>query len=274
MELQTRNCLKFKHYMVFFTILCSWSLSGNAYILDGESDCCRQSLDVEVGRAPASYVPNDEVEVVPEKQEIWLKKVFIEDSGGIVKSMRETYQSWEKEEEYARNWNLTSSGLYTVRGQKERKAYFDRMILKYIDKRISGEVKTAEKGSTFHRVGQVQKALKPKAEVSISSKVKLKVKARLLEQKAILELHNPYVEYKTDVEATGEITMKIRKDIKFMDLKASVDYQVDKGSYLAYVDKKITPKITGRVSSSQSDKEMAFGSSSNKQVQFFYNHSF
>jgi hypothetical protein len=76
------------------------------------------------------------------------------------------------------------------------------------------------------------------------------------------------------VNATGEIKMEIRKDIKFADVKANVDYYVDRGQYVAYIDKKITKQVTGRVSSSQSDKEVVFGSSSSKQVQLFFNHSF
>jgi hypothetical protein len=262
--------------MVIFTMFCTVG-AVKAQMMDDQA-WSNHSIEVKEvkgpSRAPASYVPNDEVAVAPEKQKIWLQKVIVEDDAGIANEMRRTFEKWDRDEQYARQWNMASSGLFEIKGQKERKEYFDRMILKYIDKRISGEVKSAEKGSAFHKVGQVQKALKPKAEVAISSKVKLKFKAKVLEQKAILELRNPYVEYKTHVNATGEIKMEIRKDIKFADVKANVDYYVDRGQYVAYIDKKITKQVTGRVSSSQSDKEVVFGSSSSKQVQLFFNHSF
>ena len=50
----------------------------------------------------------------------------------------------------------------------------------------------------LHRVGQVQKALKPSTSVNVSKKVKLKFKAKVLQRQARFIVANPWMDYTTD----------------------------------------------------------------------------
>ena len=225
-------------------------------------------------RGPNSYVPADEVEVVPSlEQESWMNKILVEDNSGVLRGVRNDIKNWEEKDEYAKLWNLKSTGLYETPNQAAKKQYLDKKILKYVDKRISGEVKNAEEGSALHRVGQVQKALKPNAEAQISKRIKLKFKARVLQQKAIVRVDNPWVDYNSEINADGQVQMNMHKDIKSLGVKTNVQYQLSEETWVATVDRPLNAQWTARVSSSQTDKDMAFSEDSNRTVQLLYNLS-
>ncbi len=225
-------------------------------------------------RGPGSFIPNDEVESVPYKQTIWLQHVFVEDNAGVMNSIKNDFTQWEDEEEYARNWNLKSTGLYETPDQNAKKAHFNRKLLKYADKRLAGEVREAEEGSTLARVGRVQKALRPNTEARISQNIKIKFKARVLQGKAMVYIHNPLAQIDTTVDAKGRIDVEANRDIASLGIKAGAEYQANDGIWMARVDRQLTEKITARVSSTQSDKEMAFDKNADKRIEFFFSHSF
>ena len=188
--------------------------------------------------------------------------------------MRNTLESWDREAEYARMWNLESTGLYVIRDQGDRKAFFNKNLLKYADKRLSGEIKEAEEGSTLARVGKAQKALTPKAEVGVSESVKVKFKAKVLQAKAFMIVKNDYVNNSTEVDITGNVKVNVNRDIASLGVNTGVDYQVTDGQWVARVDKQLSENWRTRLSSSQLDDEMAFSKSSDTRVEFMFSQAF
>ena len=225
-------------------------------------------------RSPANFVPSEELEPVPFQQTIWLDRVLVEDDRGVLSGMTNTLNEWQEEEEYARNWNLVSTNMYDIKDESDRKSFVARQALKYVDKRISGEVKRADEGSTLYRVGQAQKALKPKAEAKISENFKVKVKGRVLKGKVIVKLVNPYVDCHVDVHLDGRINMEVKKELKDLQVVAKTTYEVKEGRWIASIDKKLTQSISTRLSSTQSSKGVVFGDNADNRLEVFYSNSF
>jgi hypothetical protein len=226
-------------------------------------------------RAPAHFVPNDDVDPQPiVENRLWLQDIFTKDDEGHLDATRNQISEWKNTEEYAQNWNVKSTGLYNTPDEKEKKSYFNRQILKYADKRLAGEVKNSEEGSVLQTVGQAQKALAPSTQVGVSQNVKIKFRARVLQGKAMMTIENPYIDHETEVRASGSVNMKTEKNLKSIGLLAGVDYAVTEKTWTARFDKKITERISARISSIQTDKTMAFSADSDRIVQVMYSLPF
>lgn len=227
-----------------------------------------------ITRLPASFTPDVEIQEVPPREGVWLENVWVEDQAGVMTGMRNTLESWDREAEYARTWNLESTGLYVIKDQNDRKSYFNKNLLKYVDKRLSGEIKQAEKGSTLARVGQAQKALTPNAEVGVSESVKIKFKAKILQAKAFMIVKNDYLENSTEIDISGNLNINVSRDIASLGVNAGVNYHVTDGQWVATVDKKLSEHWRTRLSSSQVDSEMAFSKSSDTRMEFMFTQPF
>lgn len=255
----------------------------------------------DIGRAPASaFAPNEELIPTPAERESWLAEIMVEDQAGVMRGVRSQLQEWQEREEYARTWNLEDSGVVDLPERGEKQKLITKNILRYVDKRISGEIKNAEEGSTFHKVGQAQKALKPESEVGVSENFKLKFKARVLEQKASMFMINPYVDssaevrlngrmrvdvkrefasvgVKTEVEYhvnSGELNVKCEKKLEAIDAKAFVNYRSLDNEYIAAIDKPLAERLVGRISSTQSPGDMMFTGAADGRVELFYSSPF
>lgn len=230
--------------------------------------------NVERVREPSAIVPNDRVAISPQRNESWTAKILVEDDAGVLNSVRDNLQKWQEMEEYRQNWALDGMRMYDTPDRGGKVAYLNSQLLKYLDKRLSGEVNSAEEGSTLHQVGQVQKALKPNAEARVSEKVKVKFKARLLQREATVRVDNPWVEYNTNINSQGEINMHAGREIKFIGVKTNVDYNVKQGHWITSIDKPLNENLTARLSSAQSDRQMAFGEETDRTLQFIYSAPF
>lgn len=226
-------------------------------------------------RTPQSFIVDTDYFLAPAPSNTSiLAEVFVEDDAGVLRSMRENYDRLIERDEYVSNWNLGSTGLYKYSTQEDRVNYFNRHILKYLDKRVSGEVKKAEEGSTMASIGAVQNALKPNTNVAVSENIKIKFKAQVLQGYADINVINPYVHYSTSVNLAGEVRMNFKKEFKETRSVASVEYNVSEENYVAQVDQELTQKWSARISSTQTDNYGIFTESSNSKFQLIYSTPF
>jgi len=228
----------------------------------------------EPSRNPANYVPDDEVEVIPIRQTIWVEKVLVDDDAGVLESVRNQINDWQERENYVSQWDVEPIGQYRLTDETGKRKYLGNKLIKYLDKRLAGEVRHAEEGSYFKTVGEVQKALRPNAEASVSRNIKIKFKARALQGKAYMIVDNPYVDAQTSVSLSGNVHMTVKKDLKDLGIQTQLQYEVNKGEYVAQFDKPITRTVSARVSSRQKDRNMAFSDASDQIFQLLYNLAF
>ncbi|MCO4793165.1 MAG: hypothetical protein KC493_05615 [Bacteriovoracaceae bacterium] len=254
------------------------------YVLDKTDHTDSSSLNAilelekseKVGRSPANFIPDTEIEPIPLQNRIWLQNLLVEDNSGVLASIRANIQGWEATEEYAKNWNLESTGLYDTPKRATKKAFLNKWLLKYFDKRLAGEIRNSQEGSTLHAVGKVHQTLRPNTEVGLTKKIKVKFKARVLQGRAIARVENPWVDTHATVNIDGEVNVQMKKSLSDIGVTAGINYNANEGRYLAHVDKKLTEKITARVSSNQKDDEMMFDVDEkvDKRLEFFFHTPF
>ena len=263
------HCISFRQIlMLLFVLVISDQHSNFSNV--GDQAGVQPFKKSSKGRFPASYIPRDDVQAVPEFSESWTHKIFLRDNAGVLENVRVTFASWRAREDYARLWNLKSTGNYEVPDAQFRQAFFQRQLLRYLDKRVTGGIKNASGGSALHQIAQVQEALRPQTEASISKNIKLKFKARVLRGRIDMRVENPWVDYSTEFTLTGNVNMWIKKKIDWADTTASVNYQPKEGSYLAELDKPVSDHVIARLSV----RQPATSSSIDNTLQLLYNKGF
>ena len=225
-------------------------------------------------RSPDSFVPDEGLEVPPPHKKHWMTKIFVEDSSGVMKSIQSNIRKWEELEEYGRHWNLHSSGLYKTPERDAKRRYLEKRLLKYADKRLSGEIKRAEEGTTLRSIKNAHDALRPSAKAQLTKNVKLRLKARLLQGEARLFVENPYVDFYTYFGLSGETSLNMGRTISSLDIKTSVDYKIDEGRWQACIERPLSHSLKARVSSTQSDKDMMFSGESDQRLEFIFQKGF
>jgi hypothetical protein len=264
------NCPKFSQLAKGFCVLIALSAKSSFSYEIVESTDFLPGL----GRGPATYTPNDDIVLVPQAVDTWTNNVIVEDDAGIMVSVRDQLKAWDTRQQYAQEWDLEDTGLYDVPNPDEQERYLNRNILRYLDKRLSGEVKRADSGSTMHTVGKVHNALRPKAEAGISQNIKLKFRAKVLQGRGYVYVENPYVDANAMVSATGHVELKVERSFKQVGVHSRVQYNVDQDQWIAQVDKTLSPEITARISSEQDSGSMMFSEKANQTVQLIYSHAF
>lgn len=225
-------------------------------------------------RLPGNYIPSEEVISAPEAKGSWAENILAEDNRGVLRSMKKEIAKWESEQEYARNWHLEDTGLYNSLTDDEKKRFISRRSLKYLDKRITGEIKQADEGSKLHTLGQVQSALKPTSKIDISKSLRFRFKAQVLQGSASVRVENPYVETTANFDIGGEKRVVVSRQIAAVDVRTWVDYDVTDSTYIAVIRKRLNKRWSTQISSEQSANQSAFTSGSNRILRFNYKRPF
>ncbi len=179
--------------------------------------------------------------------------MFAEDDAGVMRDLKASLRSWENTEEYARVWDLLDTGLYSTPTTKQKSQYILKKMLRYADKRLSGEMKKAEEGSTLHSMSRVEKNLRPNASVNVSKNFGFKFKARVLQGKVIVDVKNPWIECNATMSANGKAKIMTRKDFKQVGMSSGAEYSINDSSILTYIDQQVSDNVKARVSNTSGD---------------------
>lgn len=232
------NCLTFRQSLCALFACISFSVCA------GEVATKSNSLS----RKPAAV--DEEVLTVPLTNEGFFtnENIFAEDDAGVMKDMKASFRGWEATEEYARTWNLQDTGLYNTPTTSQKAKYISKKILRYADKRLSGEMKKADEGSALHSMSRVEKNLRPNAAVNVSKNFGFKFKARVLQGKAIVDVKNPWVECNATVGVNGKAKLITRKEFKEVGMASGAEYSVNDSTLLTYIDQQVTDNVKARIS--------------------------
>lgn len=221
----------------------------------------------KVARSPSSATVPDEEQILAPQPEVALVDVWLkDDDAGVMSGMRDRLKTWDEIDEYAKRWNLESTNLYNTPEVDERRSMILGNVFKYADKRLSGEIKNAEEGSTFHTVGKVEKALKPQTSVNVGGEFALKFKARPLTGKAMVELKNPYFQHETTLGLNGTVRTVASKEFKEAGIRAGSEIHLGDTKWIAFVDHELSAHVKTRVSSTNNKPEFT-NSAADKKIE-------
>ncbi len=221
-------------------------------------------------RTPQSFYADVDFAPKPEDYKTFLDYVFVYDHAGVLKRMSNHYHQMQARDEYVRNWDLTSTTFHKLSTIDERKRYFNKNFLKYIDKRISGSIKRAKKGSTMAQVGQMKETLTPESEAQISDNFKVKFRAKVLKGLAIIKIENPFVDANTFLSLSDGLMMQVRKNFNETRTIASVDYYTAGTNIELYVEQGLTDRLSARASA----KDIVGGSNASHELRLNYSTPF
>ena len=256
--LQRPNCKNFRHIA---RCLNTWALFLSLGVLPMKARAQRRDV--------ASFVSQDEVIVVPRQEESWYQNNMIDDNQGIMNSMRVDIRRWQEQNQYLDLWGLRKTGIYPETPPEVLTARVRRDMLRYADKRLSGEVNKAEKGSNLYRVGQAQRSLSPSTQVSIFEGYSIKMQVRVIQGKSTFLFNNPYMKTYLEVTLGGRrefVTEKWFNNI----FRAAVNYRLDQYMYFTTFDYRITPQVTASLVSQQNMQAAPYSGESDKRIQLNY----
>jgi len=236
------NCIKRRHVLSLFLL-----------VLIGQVDHCSSSQlflpSTQINREIASAAPEEEVLVAPVVEASFLGSLFLDDDAGIMQGMRESLSDWERKEEFARQWSLENRGIFKTPSAQDKRKMVLNKLLKYADKRLSGEMKNAKVGSTLHAVGKVEKSLRPNTQVQLMNNIQLKLKFRALQGKATADVQNPWMSFQTTLGLNGHVRSITQKEWKEWQMQAGFEFKFTENQNVAFVQRKISENIFGKVSS-------------------------
>ncbi len=257
------DCISIRHFV------CAISILG-AFVAPYNSSYAERAPS----RAPANFVPDDQIEPLPLEQKLWIQEVLIDDRAGVMSSVRSNFEDWHKKEEFVRRWKVSPIGPLATPTKDQQQSYLKSQLLRYADKRISGEIKNAEEGSTFHTIGKVEKTLSPKVEARIAPNIKVKVRAKVLRGQINVLVNNPWVDNNITVKLNGAVNVHMEKNLEEFGVRTTLDYDVQNGIYVARMEKPLTTEITAHFSATQDTSSAPFTSDSDSRIELTYNRGF
>ena len=281
MKSATKNCQKLRQLIVLISAALLTSFGPIAWA--GESDALksirenyveRPDLGPLPHREPASYAPDDDIEVVPFSTDLWIENLIVPDDAGVMDDMSRDIAIWQQRERFVEQWDIEPIDIYSTPDDNFQQRYVGRHLLRYLDKRISGEIKKSEEGSAMHSVGQVRAALKPQTEARISKLISLKFKAKVLRGRVYMFVKNPYVDSHAMVSASGRANFQVQKTFEEIGFTTRMQYQISENSWVADFDQEITGPLHARASSTQRINEIAFGNQSDQSFGLYFNYNF
>ncbi|MBC7711756.1 MAG: hypothetical protein H7177_00355 [Rhizobacter sp.] len=204
-----------------------------------------------ISRKPAAV--EEEVLTVPLANDSIFtnEKIFAEDDAGVMKDMKANFNGWQATEDYAKKWGLQSTGLFNTPTTLQKTQYLRSKILRYADKRLSGEMRNAPEGTALHSMKTAETALRPNTNVNISKNFGFKFKLRVLQGKVIMDVKNPWIECNATINAKGKARIEARKEFKDIGLASGAEYVVNDAQVLTYIDQQVTDNVKARVSNTR-----------------------
>lgn len=230
-----------------------------------------------VTRAPASYIPDDDVIVRPVDNEVSFYQQYVaSDNSDDVAKSRNQLKIWNDNQQFADQYGMDSTltgSAFFVPTAEEKFEYFKDKYMRYLrrkgeqplkdmpkgwyqDYRASNEVDTIDEMETrFKKTTKrsyTDKAL-PEAlqekEVSIWKKTKFIFQPRVDQGLVVVGIRGPIAYARAWVGVNGETEINIQKNIDSIGFRLMFNYYAHSGQYFTSADQRIVENLYARVTS-------------------------
>ena len=252
----SQKYLGFRQFTVCAAILCSGFVKGQT---------------ASPNRAPASYVPDDDVIVKPVDNQLSFYQQWVaSDQGEEVVKSRNQLKVWNDNqvfaEQYGMDASLTGSSFY-VPTSDQKWEYFKDRYMRYLRRkgeqplkdmpkewyenyRATNEVDTIDemeanfkKTATKSYSGRaIPKAFQEK-EVSLWKKTKFIFQPRVEQGLVIVGLKTPYGKARAWVGINGEAEFNVQQNYDQIGMRVMFNYYAHTGRYFTSVDKRLAENL-------------------------------
>ncbi len=230
-------------------------------------------------RAPANYIPDDDVIIRPESNEISFYQQYVkQDESQDVVRLRNQLKVWNDNQVFANQYGMSTTlagSPYFVPNEDEKWEYFKDKYLRYLRRRgeqpfkdmpknwyqeyrASNEVDTIDEmearfqktNKTTSRGSALPSSLQEK-EVSLWKKTKFTFQPRVDQGLAIVGFTAPYVRARAWVGINGQTEINIQHSIDSAGFRVMYNHFTDTGKYFTSVDKRIVENVYARYTASK-----------------------
>lgn len=230
-----------------------------------------------VNRAPASYIPDDDVIVKPVDNELSFYQQYVaSDNSQDVVNSRNQLKVWNDNQQFADQYGMDSSlagSPFYVPTQDEKLEYFKSKYMRYLRRkgeqplkdtpknwyqnyRASNEVdtidemearfkKTTKKSNTGKALPEAFQA----KEVSIWKKTKFIFQPRVDQGLVIIGINSPIAYARAWVGVNGKAEFNVQQTYAKTGTRFMVNYYADTGRYFTTVDQRLVENVYARVTS-------------------------
>ena len=283
----TQNCKFYRHCMIFVQLFCGFQTYA------GPSD---------ISRAPANFVPDDDLIVVP----MVIEKNFIEEFNDKhekeFRSARQKLQYWITQEEYAKNYGLENTGIVTLPTEEEKQKFLERNYLRFLSKDVekstnAGLKDTWESWNEDDEIDAINavelhekvlvKAEKDSGKKTLKTSKSVKVgkdtfkfgfQPRVEIGMVKFTMKSKYFSARAWVGINGNQELKVERKFKSTNTSAFINYYIDESRLLAAVDQRLTDEWSLRYTHTKDAKDFdglqSAGEVENNILQLRYRLSF
>lgn len=256
---------------------CFGQLAAVAVLLISTSVEGQVSRETYVNRAPASYIPDDDVIVKPVDNELSFYQQYVasDNSKDVIES-RNQLKIWNENQQFADQYGLDSTlagSSFFVPTAEEKFEYFKDRYMRYLkrkgeqplkdapknwyqDYRASNEVDTIdEMEERFKKTSKTTLSKKnlPDAlqqkEVSLWKKTKFIFQPRVDQGLVVVGIRGPIAYARAWVGVNGETEVNVQRSVDSIGLRMMFNYYAHSGKYFTSVDKRISDNLYARVTS-------------------------
>lgn len=228
-----------------------------------------------IQRAPASYVPDDDVIVKPVDNEIGFYQQYVaSDNSQDVVNSRNQLKVWNDNQQFAQQYGLDSSltgSPFYVPTQQEKLEYFKQKYMRYLQRkgskpfqdmpknwynsyRASNEVDTIdEMEARFKKTqnktssGKTLPSAFQQKEISLWKKTKLIFQPRVEQGLVIVGFNSPIAYARAWVGVNGKAEFNVQQTYDKTGTRFMVNYYADTGKYFTSVDQRLYDSLYTRV---------------------------
>lgn len=222
-----------------------------------------QVIAGEIKRAPANYVPDDDMIVVPVVVERNFYEEFNAKHKDEFRESRQKLEHWITQEQYAKDYGLEDAGFIDIPTAEQKEKFLKRNYLRFIQKDVErnnnetlqnwarswktddeiNSIRENERREEFivkAKRSRGQKVVKAEKEVKVAGqKFKLDIQPRLEMGMVKIRLKSKYIEARAWLGVNGNQEVLVEKSFQSTGTYAMVNHYIEQSRTLAAIDQRL-----------------------------------
>lgn len=267
MRVSTQQCTFFKHFSDFVflmvALVSAFGFMNQVSAFGAELDVLPKHEAINSpSRAPANFVPDDDMIVVPMIIERNFYEDFNEKHKDRFKQSRQKLEGWILQEQYAIDHGLEDTGIVPLPTAADKERFLNRNYLRFIQKDVErsnnetlqglvnswttddeiNAIENTEQQGEFiikAKKSRGQKVVKAKKTVKVGKrKFKFDIQPRLEQGMVIIRLKSDIVNARAWIGVNGKQEVRIRRKFKSTGTRLWANFFVDERRTLAAASQK------------------------------------
>jgi hypothetical protein len=225
-----------------------------------------QAESTNLGRAPANYIPDDDVIVVPLVYETHFMARLMDEKNERLYEIQFQLEQWRRQDEFLETWGLERTGMFPQQMPDERMRFFQRHFMRYVSKskgdplkedikewwqewRAEDEVQEIRRRSdTLERRNQAnnrdQTGIEPTKTVSQGPAYKFKFKPRVFRGFMMADFESRWINAEAVLGVNKRMELKVDKLYESIGFYTMANYNFQTKFFIATANQRLTNHLS------------------------------